>query len=239
MYIGVFGDSFCEARRAKQDPPRSWPWPIRLENKYEVENFAISGSGLIYSYYHYKINQHKNYDRVIFFASQLDRRWVNPHWYPHFPAGHGIEDRHMTTHNTRVSYNDGRREYRDDPAGVDFINELQDVSEKSIAYFGHDGHVLEILNNLILGDVAQHPNVLIIQNFDTGLSKYRSNELSMVKFSSDAHIKRMGKNPDIMLYNHLNSDKHKWFWKKIDTWIDTGEFSLTKEDYNDVENEYD
>jgi len=74
MYIGIFGDSFAAPR------PRNTTWVSMIENKYNVENYALSGSGLFYSYQMYKENEHKPYDKIIFFASQINRHWLSSEW---------------------------------------------------------------------------------------------------------------------------------------------------------------
>jgi hypothetical protein len=71
MKIGIFGDSFADCSWASHF--QSGPgWPELLADQYNVTNHALAGTGLYYSYEQF-CKHHKNYDRIIFVSSCVDR----------------------------------------------------------------------------------------------------------------------------------------------------------------------
>lgn len=224
MYIGVFGDSFAA--------PRPEPaWTARLAENYNVENYALSGSGVFYSYQMYKENAHKPYDKILFFASQTDRLWAHPDWWSYLPFS--PMDHHFTgTPNTTVEKT--AEDYPNHSGkSLELWNNMTRTAADTLTYFSHNHILKHYLMNLILSDVYKDERCLVIRCFrDTDSTEFCHNDLPLSdNFSDDWKFETVKEQQ--ALHNHLHNDNHPWFYDKIEKWINTGEFSLTEDDLND------
>jgi hypothetical protein len=77
MSIAIFGDSFAAEHSTPYQLPQDHKgWTSIVAEQFTVDNYAVSGSSLYYSWD--KFNQlHGNYDRVIFLVSNWDRHYID------------------------------------------------------------------------------------------------------------------------------------------------------------------
>ena len=225
MYIGIFGDSFAAPRQCNTT------WVSKLENNYNVENYALSSSGLFYSYQMYKENEHKPYDKIIFFASQINRHWLSSEWRDKLENFHS-QDFHFTgqVYNSDIRTKEKYPNF--DEESLEFFNKMNFLSRDFNVYFGLNPDIKKLLANLILADVYKDKRCLVLRCFnDTTDNDFCHNEISMSRVSDDWKLEKI--EDKRALDNHLLPENHEWFYNKIEKWINSGEFSLTEEDLDD------
>lgn len=74
MKIGIFGDSWAKTIASTESKKfhDSYAWWELLLEKYDVTNFGVPGSSVYFSYEEFN-TYHKNFDKVIFLASEPGR----------------------------------------------------------------------------------------------------------------------------------------------------------------------
>lgn len=72
--LAIFGDSFGIANHRRTD--HNMCWVDLLKNKYQVDNFSVSGSSIFYSYQMFK-QHYKKYDKCIFLVTIANRIWTS------------------------------------------------------------------------------------------------------------------------------------------------------------------
>ena len=72
MKIGIFGDSFADSNNGGDTKYRHQSWPYLLEERFSVNNYALSGTGLEYSLDKLFKHEHE-YDKIIFVSTCPDR----------------------------------------------------------------------------------------------------------------------------------------------------------------------
>lgn len=77
MKIGIFGDSFAHPVDL-QEHFNSISWVNILKEKYDITNYAMSGSGTYFSFQEFS-NHHTDYDKIIFLSGPVGRVFLPEH----------------------------------------------------------------------------------------------------------------------------------------------------------------
>ena len=228
MKIAVYGDSFGDIvkyQKAKNyiGPHVSQSWPARLEEKYDVDNFSKTTTGLEWSY-DLAISNDIEYDRIIFLASHIDRLMINRNW----------SKEAQQEHINQNGIGNGNRF---------FTKTILRAARQYYAYFTNP----KFSHNraaLMYNDLKQRfgDRLLLLRIFPDGLGdrgKYNcDNEIYLSDIQAEEIKQHYGKNcnlPKLLLRGdkrtcHLTNPHHELMFTKLDKWIQTKEFSLTRED---------
>ena len=147
MKIGIFGDSFAchvSVSDTKLNTDTSWMKLINESDKYNITNFAFSGTSMYWSYNLYKQNYSK-FDKNIFIATTAGRLYIpwntdRMHW-----TSYGvINDTHVTLTKHQTLFNEVRTYYS--------------------KIYNHDEH--QTYKELMLKDISSDSNTLLIDSTD-------------------------------------------------------------------------
>jgi len=233
MKIAVYGDSFGDIKKYKRHYTDSkgleehvqHSWPARLEKKYDVENFSKTSTGLEWSY-NLAINNNVKYDRVIFLASHVDRLMVNSEW----------SNDAKITHLNQAATSDSKDE---------LTNRILKTAQKYYVYFQNR----EFSHNraaLMYNDLRQRfgDKLLLLRIFADGLGyqgEYNcDNQLLLADIQVNEINQRYGRVDSDQIAKkllkpdrrscHITNPHHEMMFNKLDHWIQTKEFSLTRQD---------
>lgn len=234
LKILILGDSFADCSNRHYLPFVDQCWPKKLKNQYDVDNFAEAGSGLLHSVE--MINRFikiEDYDKIIFCASQFIRQRLNEETFNQAKQQIGYKHFSVTT-NEKNSGNKVRIQYG---------RLLRNFTK--YFYIDHDS---KYLNYLVLKDIKERlgDKLLLLKCFDD-VGKYAKkfcyNHLmdnQMALWNLCEYERRIAPELlDAFKVNHLVLEHHDMLYKKIVSWIETGNFSLTKEDViTDLEHTY-
>lgn len=228
MKIAVYGDSFGDIvkyQKAKNyiGPHVSQSWPARLEEKYDVDNFSKTTTGLEWSY-DLAISNDIEYDRIIFLASHVDRLMINSNW----------SKEAQQEHINQAAIGNGNRF---------FTKTILRAAQQYYAYFTNPkfSHNRAVL---MYNDLKQRfgDRLLLLRIFLDGLGdegKYNcDNEIYLSKLQEEEVKQYYGKNCNLSKRLaqgdkrtcHLTNPHHEMMFNKLDKWIQTKEFSLAQED---------
>lgn len=233
MKIAIYGDSFGDIKKyepyakdnIKFQQRIQNSWPALLADKYNIDNFSKSSTGLEWSY-NLAINNTVEYDKVIFLASHVDRLMVNSEW------SNDTKLKHLNQAATADSK---------DP----LENKILKTAQKYYAYFQNR----EFSHNraaLMYNDLKQRfgDKILLLRIFPDGLGHQGTyncdNQLLLADIQVNEITQRYGRinssqmskkllRPDRRIC-HITKPHHDMMFTKIDNWIQTKEFSLTQQD---------
>ena len=210
MKIGIFGDSFAAHQQNEKY------WPVRLSKKYEVTNYALSGSGIKYSYTLYKEKKNK-FDKIIFVASTYNRFYLHSHWHNKLP---GIPKQYLHFNGTEPLRDIDDQNFESNQ----FLKTISYISNQFNIYFGEEPKTTKHLANVIYNDIFKDGNVLLLKAFrDTDETYHCHNQVPLIDIAlTDKKYNAC---------NHMDFTMHDWFYKKVEKWIIEDKFSLT---YNDI-----
>ena len=77
MKVAIFGDSFGEDKMMKYTYP-GWPTFLKEKYKIEIDNYALSGSSMFFSYRNF-LKYYNDYDKIIFIATSAYRFEIPGH----------------------------------------------------------------------------------------------------------------------------------------------------------------
>jgi hypothetical protein len=210
MKIGVFGDSYAEHTAANPAHLEWWQYVQQCPN-IEIDNYGFGGSSLYYTWKQFHTHQHK-YDKVIVCLTKPNRLWM-----PHLPKDwqsehvHALDAlKHRTFKNpyaARIMKNALTSYYK----YIVNLEEQQDIWKLQIA------------------DIKRtRPDGLYLACFpdDEIISDYMP-LFEISKLDGDL----IGTQRDTRA-NHFNDKNCRIFAKKIETWIQTNQFSLDIEDFS-------
>ena len=235
MTIWIFGDSFADIRPIHRFLPElvETSWPYKLSQKYKVQNFAESGSGIGFSYAKFLENYHRISadDRVIFIASSFDRILLDRAMFLNQIKTPHINPAKLQSHN-KISKN------KNLIIGLDSYYKF--IHNPTTTFNSH--YTTLIYLRLLLGK-----KLLLLQVFE---------EHSTENFPLLAGKKnKIIDNPNMLLYGiqeheqnniwgnaydlsntkdyrccHLTEIHHTMLYEKINKWCETGKFFLSKKD---------
>lgn len=236
MKIAVFGDSFADTSNRTYLPFVNKSWPNRLLQNYDVDNFAEAGSGLLHSVE--IINRSikiEDYDKIIFCASQFIRQRLNEETFNTSKQQVGGYKHFSVTFNEKNSrYDEAGRKLHSNNARIKYGRLLRNFTK--YFYIEHDS---KYLNYLVLKDIKERlgDKLLLLKCFDD-IGKYAKQfsydhivDNKIALWSICEYERRISPELlDAFKVCHLVSEHHDMLYKKIVSWIETGNFSLTKKD---------
>lgn len=203
MKIAIYGDSFaCEksSRFPELHGDRSWI-KILKDHDYNITCYGLSGTSLFWSYLNF-INTSKNFDKIIFIASDGSRLYIptsktRKHWVP------------------GNVFRDDQEELKDDlfESVLRFYRDIWNPDESTI------------YRNLILKDLSQYENVLLIDT-TKNLYKPTMNEINHFKIAFPS-LKEKNDNR----YCHLSKEGNIFFAEQIQSWLDRRVFKIDESDW--------
>lgn len=226
MKILILGDSYAQPEKFDHFPKEVKAWDQLLSRHHKIVNLAKGASGLNWSVnlLNQLGNKHKQYHKIILFASDPRRSYLNPIFhnsigYPHFNFLWDENNDH-TISKERKKANDI----------------LQNYAKYFLIDEHHDYHEYLIYKNL---RETFEDKILIVQCFAFSdynvntpsypLTLYRDNEVPLRSFTG-AEEKHIPNLPDYFKNNHMITLHHEVLYKKIIQWVDGGKFSLTQDD---------
>lgn len=221
MKIAIYGDSFGDIKKyADENVNTSHAWPHKLAKIYDVDNFAVTGSGLEWSY-NLAISNNRHYDKIIFLASHVDRLMVNKIWWPY------VERKHI---NQAANH-----------SGNKFLNQkIIPAAQNYHVYFRNEEFSHNRVN-LIYKDLKHRfkNKLLLLKLFnDSNNVKDCNNKLCLFDLQAEEIKQFYGNNCDVLkIFKagdnrlcHLSNTHHKLLFHKITKWLQNGYFRLTIED---------
>jgi len=224
MKIAIFGDSWAKQLddADRLNPTPAW-WEI-LAEKYTVENFGLSGSSTYFSYDKFE-KSHKNFDKIIFIASTPGR----------VTLADGMKLTCKMFGDLRVHQITG---IMDAENSLEFLKKFDPTNTHDItvleAVVGYFSHVMnmdeqELINRIYREMVSNiRPNdSLVIESFNIlyKVSEFESNHWQIDLRS----LFQSGYNE--LRKCHMSAENNAMFADKIDTWLQTGNFNLSYNDY--------
>lgn len=198
MKIAIFGDSY--AAKWPNETPDNLGWVSLLEQfGYSIDNYAVSGSSLYYSWKKFKSCDNAQYAKIVFIETQWDR-----HFIPH------ISDKETLQHMPNIKQ-------------LDKVYNLCDDNQKEILLALKQYWILvnqddqkKDLHQLMLNDlILSRPDMLIIPAFGpTG-----SFTTGKCLYSVESFF-----NPNLI--NHLPIRSRVRLAESVREWISTGIFNL-------------
>lgn len=229
MKIGIYGDSFAHSEPwSEYRGSKSWVDYLKDTPDLEIENYAVSGTGVYYSYHKF-LETYTNYDKCIFFVSASDRVWLS-----------GIFNNDLKKESIEPYYTNGRWKTEHRHTG---LNQLRKVYDHIDAYYGyfHNFKKEERMAALMLDHITRligQRNVLIVPCFIECFNYYKFSSnipLYDITAAEEAHWKinyykdYREKYCDIRRC-HMSDQNNKMIGSKIRKWLDNGNFSLDESD---------
>ena len=238
MKIAIFGDSFAvnEVKngriKAEKRIKNGFSYTNELEKKYDIENFAQSGTGLYWSYDKY-LKFAKNFDKIIFIASHNNRitlkhnskNYIPLNWSPSLasPRIKALSKHFYNTNDVPYSF---------------------DKANKHITWFYRyifDQDQANQISKLIVQDLEKDPQTLVIPAFQCS---YKIKDEVFIKnyhcSTSFAEILEKLEDPYYKVdfskgydlkFCHFSDENNKILFEKIKKWIETNQFTLDVDDF--------
>ena len=224
MIIGIFGDSFAATRNMPLLPEDHVGWTQLIEQAgFSVNNHALGGSGLYYSWDQFHQNQ-QSCDRVIFIVTQYDRYfiewWGDPRedWVRHHTSFRDLEEK-IETLKTRE---DLRRRF---PLLTHMFEALRSYWTYIDNFEQRTSH-----QRLMLEDIQRtRPDALIMSGFDHHQSCYQNpRQADLINASMidvrhyfDKDFMRWNEIYYCRRHNHLNRINNQILADAVIKWLHT------------------
>lgn len=222
MKIAIFGDSFGNERSIYEHHPGDLPWVQHLKNmEYDVTNFCEMGSSLMYSYSMLR-SSHAAFDKVVFLITGSSRIYVDslPDNYKHCTSG---VSEWIVQH------------FKNNP---DMFNSSHlKVAEAVESYYkyvmNYDKEAT--FHRLLYKEICSiRPDALMLPCFPPESLPISTTPLMSL---SDYDREYFNLPPDSRTYRidkrfcHMNEGNNLMLANKIKQWIETGEFSINREEF--------
>ena len=211
MKIGVFGDSYAQHSADNSDHLEWRQYIQEINPNLTVDNYGYAGSSLYYTWKQFQDNQHK-YDKVIVCFTTPNRLWL-----PHLQENWNLEHVHGLS---ILKY----RKFKH----TAHLKVMRKAIKLYYAYIANDREQRDIWQLQIEDIKRKRPDGLYLTSFrsPTTISDYIPlHDISLL----DGNL--MGNHRDPRA-NHFNDKNCRLFAAKIETWIQTNQFSLDIEDFS-------
>lgn len=213
MKIGIYGCSYA-ADLYNQASYTDYntigkPWSVILkEKKYNITNFAQSGSSVYYSYKKYKEHNTK-FDKNIIVVTFPDRITITVPGYktPLFVTFWNTINNHMRDYYKKIGLYDAIRLYYEH---IHNMEEFDDYRELIINYLNQQKNTL-VIDVKILHKISVNDNAFFTDLYKSDIA--------------DPTIYRDCR------FNHLNNYNNIVLASIIEKWIETGEFIVNTDDF--------
>jgi hypothetical protein len=215
MKIAIFGDSFA-SYHSKENTTLSWPQVLGF--KYRVNNYAESASSLYFAISKF-LEHHAEYDKVIFFITSPGRLTLPES--SNFVDSHGNAIRHVTFESAnRVS-----TAQKTGWAYPEHTSKMFDAAAEYFKYIQNDNYD-EYTHALMINHIKLvRPDALFVDCFKS-LFEITKLENAHYKITNDT----MSKYVDVRNC-HLTKKNNEMLAGAIESWIDTGYFTYSTNDY--------
>ena len=209
----IFGNEFGDPKINKQSIYNTTFWFDLLETKYKVTNCCETDSGLKYSFK--ALNNYNSdiqkFDKIIFLVSDPRRLYLDANYHkivnnPHFNLDNLKLIKHKHIKFTIDNY--PKHFIHDEIETCHYHLIVKNLKKR----FGKKILLLKCFDIL---DTAEIDNLFDNEMCLNDISEYEEKVLNIERENCN---------------NFLTLSHHKMLYNKISTWIDTGEFSLSKED---------
>lgn len=205
MKIAVYGDSFGNSMLENLDNDnvdRGLAWVELLEQKYEVVNFAESGSSLIYSYDLF-LKNNKDFDYNIFLVTEPNRITL--------PSHANVFDIKHVNFSALSTFRENR--FRKD------VNEQKIIDNITQAIWGyysyiHDNNYSDIIHKLMVDNILNiNKNTLLIPCFHNSKVDNADPIIKIAHFEmSKSNIHNVLSSNNIKLCKIIEDGQLKWFY---------------------------
>ena len=247
MKLAIFGDSFgsyVEDHFALR--PDSFSWAKSLRCQHDATIFSNSGTSLYWSYQKFTEHQHK-YDKIIFVAGINNRRKLNLSKSEIKIKDENIDDYLSITPSLLDKSHPMHANYKDWYNKNTYVgwNKIYKTLRGYYTYI-YDNTQNFYYSRLMVNDVQSFPNTLVIPAFRTTYRDYANNEKNYLNYDCDIslldiqclefdywgvdHTEQGHKYIDTR-HGHITDDNNRILYHKIQNWLNTGEFSMLKEDF--------
>lgn len=244
MKIAIFGDSFAvneiENGRVtdKKRVKNGFSYTNELSKKYDVVNFAESGTGLFWSYEKY-LEHAQDFDKVIFVASSNDRvllqhdskKYLPLNWsYTNIPTNKA--DRQRIRDGWKHIYNRSTVPYSWDEA------------RKHVQWYYRyifNERQSNLMSKLMIQELEEDPNTLVIPAFQTSykvgtdvfIKNYNCSTclFEILQELEHPYYKHNFSDGSDTKFCHFSDENNKILFEKIQKWIETKEFTLHVDDF--------
>jgi len=219
MKIVIFGDSYADSRNQYNLPYINKAWHSLLKDKgWLVDNYAQNASGLLWSIKNLRNCNINNYDKIIFFASDIRRLTLRDN------AAYA-DSIHFDPH---VRNNRNHRLHR--------------VARDWYRYFCVDDY-FEYLNSLVFQDLRKtYGDKLLLlkcfECFDTPEVNNAADSDMCLWQITKKEMKLLKKIPDNVKLNHMTTYSHAILAKSIINWCEGNEFKLSIKDFDNMSKNY-
>lgn len=244
MKIAIFGDSFAvneiENGRItdKKRVKNGFSYTNELSKKYDVVNFAESGTGLFWSYEKY-LEHAQDFDKVIFVASSNARvllkhdseKYLPLNW-SHTSIPTNKADRKRIRDVSKHTYNKPSVPYSWDEA------------RKHVQWYYKyifDERQSNLMSKLMIRELEENPNTLVIPAFqssykvknDVFIKNYKCSTcfIEILQKLEDPYYKIEFSTGYDTKFCHFSDENNKILFNKIVNWIEDDEFSLHLNDF--------
>jgi hypothetical protein len=223
MRIAIFGDSWAKQLQQADQLNLTPAWWEILAEKYTVENFGLSGSSTYFAYDKFE-KAHSYFDKIIFIASTPGRLCLADDMQLKCNLLGDLR-RHQVTH------------LLDAENTLEFVKKTDPDNKQDItvleAIVGYYSYVMNPKEQQLINRVYQQmvefirPDSLVVESFN---ALYKISQFESDHWQID--IPSMFRNGYSELRKcHMSAENNAMFANIIDTWIQTGNFNLTVEDY--------
>tara|TARA_B110000503_G_scaffold70011_1_gene109029 strand:+ start:387 stop:1022 length:636 start_codon:yes stop_codon:yes gene_type:complete len=210
MKIGVFGDSYTEHAAANPAHLEWWQY-VQQSLNIKIDTYGYGGSSLYYTWKQFHTHQHK-YDKVIVCLTKPNRLWM-----PHLPEDWQSEHVHTLDALKHRTFKNPYAAKIMKKALISYYKYIVNLEEQQDIW------------KLQITDIKRtRPDGLYLACFPD--KEIISDYMPLFEISKlDGNL--MGTQRDTRA-NHFNDKNCKIFAKKIETWIQTNQFSLDIEDFS-------
>lgn len=244
MKIAIFGDSFAvnevkngritQATRLSE----GFSYTNELEKKYDVVNFAESGTGLFWSYEKY-LEHAQDFDKVIFVASSNDRILLQHYSEKYLPLNwsHTI----IPTNKADIKkFRDGWKHLYNTPS----VPYSWDEARKHVQWYYKyifDERQSNLMSKLMIQELEENPNTLVIPAFQSSyrvvdnvfIKNYECSTslIELLQKLEEPYYQHKFSNGGDTKFCHFSDENNKILFEKIQKWIETKQFTLHVDDF--------
>ena len=247
MKVAIFGDSFGSyVKNHFALRPDSFSWAKRMRFQHDAKMHSFSGTSLYWSYREFTEHQHK-YDKIIFIAGVNDRRKLNLSKSEIKTKDNNIDNMLSVTPSLLDKSHSLYASYKDWYNKNTHVN-WDDIYKTLKGYYTYIHSNTENFHysRLMVNYVQSFPNTLVIPAFRPSYIDYANNKKNYLNYDCDISLMdvqcleceywgvdgpEQGKKFIDTRHGHLTDDNNRILYRKIQNWLNTGEFSMLKEDF--------
>lgn len=247
MKVAVFGDSFGSYVKEHFDlRPDSFSWAKRIQFQYDAKMYSTSGTSLYWSYREFTEHQHK-YDKIIFVAGINDRRKLQLSKAEIKTEDKIIDNFLSITPSLLDKSHPQYTSYKDWYNKNTYVNweEIYKLLKGYYTYI-YSKEENSHYTRLMVDYVQSFPNTLVIPAFKPAYRDYVNNKENYLNYDCDISLIDVqclecdywgidgpvqGHKFIDTRHGHITDDNNRILYHKIHNWLNTGEFSMLKEDF--------